>query len=149
MLQLAEQAFLVFLEDEEEAFNVITQHAARKRALRDEASNSKSGGSSKAGTSESSSCKPHPQPAVVFTPDHTDIIKRMESAMSQLPGGEAGRRLFAIALNGIMSATACVADCITSVACCEMTTCSNPVHQGFSLASPGMLASMPRLLSGS
>ena len=109
VLQLAEQAFLIFLEDEQEAFSVITQHAARRRALRDESSNSKRDSSSRTDTSESSTCKAHQQPPIVLTPDHTELIERMALAMSRLPGGDAGRRLSAIALNGIRFTIACLA----------------------------------------
>ncbi|KAL3158632.1 hypothetical protein ABBQ32_011382 [Trebouxia sp. C0010 RCD-2024] len=100
VLQLAEQAFLVFLEDEQEAFNVITQHAERRRACRDESKHSKRSSSSRVDTSNSSTCKTHQQPPIILTPQHKELVEQMQSAMSRLPGGNGGRSLSAIALHG-------------------------------------------------
>ena len=89
MLKLAEQAFLVFLEDEQEAFHTITQHAAKRRALKDQCSSSRA-----ARTSESAG---NQLPNMKLQAGHVEIIHQMVQAMNQLPGGDAGRRLSAIA----------------------------------------------------
>ncbi|KAL3135472.1 hypothetical protein ABBQ38_005952 [Trebouxia sp. C0009 RCD-2024] len=101
VLQLAEQAFLIFLEDEQEAFNVITQHAERRRALRNESRNSRTGSSSRLDTSKSSIYNAHQQPPIILTPEHKELVERLGSAMSRLPGGDGGHRLSAIAMQGM------------------------------------------------
>ena len=89
VLKLAEQAFLVFLEDEQEAFHTITQHAAKRRALKDQSSSSRH-----ARTSESAKDQ---LPNMKLQAAHGEIIHQMVQAMNQLPGGDAGRHLSAIA----------------------------------------------------
>ncbi len=59
MLAVAEQAFLAFLEDAQEAFNIMTSHAARRKAVKDQelrnSSNSGRSSSSSRGSSPGSS----------------------------------------------------------------------------------------------
>lgn len=100
VLKMTEQAFLVFLEDEQEAFHTITKHAAKRRALRDQPSSTTKLGHL-------------PDPGLHVHAAHVDIITQMGLAMSQLPGGggDAARQLLGItALLGATSTPACLQD---------------------------------------
>ena len=93
MLQRAEHAFLVFLEDAEAAFEVITQDAARRRALRDQPQPHHSS------PEHSSPAVDQTQqsPAMTLTAAHLQFISRLAEVLSRLPGSNAGRPLAAIA----------------------------------------------------
>lgn len=101
VLKMTEQAFLVFLDDEQEAFHTITEHAARRRALKDQPSS----------TTELQRPTGGHLPSTDFHAAHVDIINQMGLAMSQLPagGGDAGRCLSAIAalLGAALATTIC------------------------------------------
>lgn len=100
VLKMTEQAFLIFLEDEQEAFRTITNHAARRRALRDQSSSTLKLGHL-------------PDTGLHVHIAHVDLIAQMGLAMSQLPGGggDAARQLLAVtALLGATSTPACLQD---------------------------------------
>lgn len=126
MLAVAEHAFLAFLEDAQEAFDIMTQHAARRRAMRNQAqkvSNSSgcpssgsggSGGEEAAGSRGSSGGDTAMHrgtsarsPPLVFTPAHVDFITQLADVMARLPRGSAGQPLYAIAasISSRLSAT--------------------------------------------
>ncbi|KAA6420556.1 MAG: hypothetical protein FRX49_09717 [Trebouxia sp. A1-2] len=120
MLAVAERAFLAFLQDAHEAFNIMTNHAARRQAVRNqELRNSSSGGrsSSSSGASslgsdvgpsgidhDSSGSGAHrwaatsaQSPPIVFTKAHVEFMNRLGDVMARLPRGNAGQPLYAIA----------------------------------------------------
>ncbi len=120
MLAVAEQAFLAFLEDAQEAFNIMTNHAARRKAVKDQElknssssdrSSSSSGGASP-GSGVGSSSIDHgssssggqrwggtsaQSPPIVFTKAHVEFMNRLGDVMARLPRGHAGQPLHAIA----------------------------------------------------
>ena len=93
VLHLAEQAFLEFLKDADKAFNMIIQHAARRRGHRDQSNSDSSSASLRDETVDNHV----QQAAVVFTSAHVDFVTRLGDVMSRLPGGRAGCSLFALA----------------------------------------------------
>lgn len=116
MLAVAEQAFLAFLEDAQEAFDIMTQHAARRRAMRNQAQqvstgschpSSGSGGNdgqeaagsrgSSGGDTDTNRGTSARSPPLVFTPAHVDFITQLADVMARLPRGSAGQPLYAIA----------------------------------------------------
>jgi len=120
MLAVAEQAFLAFLEDAQEAFNIMTNHAARRKAVKDQKlRNSSSGRSSSSsgvaspGSGVGPSSSDHgsggsggqpwggtsaQSPPIVFTKAHVEFMNRLGDVMARLPRGNAGQPLYAIAL---------------------------------------------------
>ena len=126
MLAVAEQAFLAFLEDAQEAFDIMTQHAARRRAMRnqalkvsnssghpsscigshdgEEAAGSRGSSGGDADTNRGTSAR---SPPLVFTPAHVDFITQLADVMARLPRGSAGQPLYAIAasISSRLSAT--------------------------------------------
>lgn len=120
MLAVAEQAFLAFLEDAQEAFNTMTNHAARRKAVQDQElrnrnssgrSSSSSGGASPGsglgpsgighGSSDSGGQRlggiSAQSPPIVFTKAHVEFMSRLGDVMARLPRGNAGQPLYAIA----------------------------------------------------
>ena len=119
MLAVAEQAFLAFLQDAQEAFNIMTNHAARRKAVKDqELMNSSSGSSSSSsgGASPGSGVGPSgsyhdsggsggqrwggtsaQSPPIVFTKAHVEFMNRLGDVMARLPRGNAGQPLYATA----------------------------------------------------
>lgn len=120
MLAVAEQAFLAFLQDAQEAFNIMTNHAARRKAVKDQELRN----SSSRGRSSSSSDDASPgsgvgpsssdyvsngsgaqswggtsaqSPPLVFTKAHVEFMNRLGDVMARLPRGNAGQPLYAIA----------------------------------------------------
>ncbi len=113
MLAVAEQAFLAFLEDAQEAFNIMTSHAARRKAVKDQelrnSSNSGRSSSSSRGSSPGSSVglssidhglsgsggqpwrgMSAQSPPIVFTKAHIDFMNRLGDVMTRLPRAMQG-----------------------------------------------------------
>ena len=94
VLAVAEQAFLAFLENADEAFSIMTKHAARRRAMHQQAirNNSTTGNNITAANGQAVR-----SPPLVFTAAHMEFMDKLACLMSRLPGGNAGQPLFAIA----------------------------------------------------
>ena len=91
MLAVAEQAFRAFLEDVQEAFMVMTQHAAKRRAVHQQAI--RNCGSS----NHSVATRTVRSPPIVFTMVHVEFMTKLGDVLAGLPQGSAGQPLYAIA----------------------------------------------------
>ena len=91
MLAVAEQAFKAFLDDVQEGFMVMTQHAARRRAAHEQAM--QNGGDS----NRSVVTRTVRSPPIVFTMAHVEFMTKLGDVLAGLPRGSAGQPLYAIA----------------------------------------------------
>jgi len=109
---VAEQAFLAFLGDAQEAFNIMTNHAARRKAVKDQKLRNSSSGRSSSSSGVGPSSSDHgsggsggqpwggtsaQSPPIVFTKAHVEFMNRLGDVMARLPRGNAGQPLYAIA----------------------------------------------------
>lgn len=100
ILVTAEQAFLVFLEDAQEAFIIMTQHASRRRATRDQSSTASSSdtvGSPSSGVDPNTGIPSWGSPPISITAAHVEFMAKLADVTARLPRGNAGQPLSAIA----------------------------------------------------